>query len=133
MNQPASRWSLPIVLVAAVLHLALWLLLMREVVVILPAYEHAYRKINTQGPGVTHLIVSLRGFAPAIGLLFPVVDGIVLIWLHRQRQLPRLLHWSLLLLTLLTLVLGGLELENQLVIFKIREVLSRFTPPIPFP
>jgi hypothetical protein len=133
MNLPASRWSLPIVFVTAFLHLALWLLLVREVVFTLPAYEHAYRKVNSQVPTVTHLIVSMQGLAPAILLLFPVMDGIVLIWLHRQRQLPRLIHWSLLLLTVLTLVLGGLELENQLVILKIREVLSRFTPPIPFP
>jgi hypothetical protein len=128
MNQPTSRWSLPIVLVAAVLHLALWLLLVREVMFTLPASERAFADYNMRLPALTQLFFSffkVAEAAPAIWFVLPVLDGIVLVVLHRQRQLLLLILWSVLLLILLALALGALEFGIQLALLKLQEGLSR--------
>ena len=54
-----------------------------------------------------------------------VVDAVVLVVLHRQRQLLLLVLWSLLLLFLLAFALGALELGIHLAIIKLQEGLSR--------
>jgi hypothetical protein len=128
MNQPASRWSLPIVLVAAVLHLAFWLLLVREVMFTLPASMHTFAEYNMRLPALTELFLSFFKVVepvPAIWFVFPVVDAIVLVLLHRQRQLLLLILWSVLLLILLALALAALELGIQLAMLKLQEGLSR--------
>jgi hypothetical protein len=127
MNQPASRWSLPIVLVAAVLHLAFWLLLVFDVLR-LPAYEHQFAEYNMRLPALTQLCFAFFKVvepAPAVWLVLPVLDAIVLVVLHRQRQLILLILWSVLLLILLAMALGMLELGIQLALMKLQEGLSR--------
>jgi hypothetical protein len=128
MNQPASRWSLPIVLLAAFLHLAFWLLLMREVMFTLPAGMHTFADYNMRLPALTELFLSffrVAEKAPAIWFVLPVLDALVLVVLHRQRQLLLLILWSLLLLVFLALALGALELALHLALVKLQEGLSR--------
>jgi hypothetical protein len=127
MNPSSSRWSLPIVLVAAILHLALWLLLIREVF-LLPWYEQQFQQYNMRLPALTLLFFSFFKAAepvPAIWFVFPVADGIVLFLLHRKRQLLLLILWSILILFLLALGVGVLVLGMQLAVIKLQEGLSR--------
>src|SRR5262249_40713503 len=127
MNQPASRWSLPIVLIAAVLHLVFWLLLVHHVLM-LPAYEHQFAEYNMRLPALTQLCFAFFKIvepAPAVWLVFPILDAIILIVLHRQRQLVLLILWSVLVLILLAAGLGALELGIQLAMLKLQEGLSR--------
>src|SRR5438874_12844401 len=101
MNPPALRWSLPVVLVAAFLHLALWLLLVREVMFTLPASERTFADYNMRLPALTQLIITFFKFAegaPAVWFVLPAVDTIVLVVLHRRRQLLLLILWSVFLL-----------------------------------
>jgi type II secretory pathway component PulF len=131
MNQPASRWALPIVLVAAILHLALWLLLVREVMFTLPAAERTFADYNMKVPALTELCLSffrVAEKAPAVWFVLPIVDAIVLVVLYRQRQLLLLILWSVFLLILLALALGALEFGIQLAMFKLQEGLSRSLP-----
>jgi type II secretory pathway component PulF len=130
MNQAASRWSLPIVLVAAVLHLVFWLLLVRDVFM-LPAYEKQFAEYNMKLPALTQLFFAFFKVvepAPAVWFVLPVVDAIVLVVLHRQRQLLLLILWSVLVLILLAAALGALELGIHLALLKLQEGLSRSLP-----
>src|SRR5262249_46924350 len=131
MNQPASRWSLPIVLVAAVLHLAFWFLLAWEVMFTLPASERTFADYNMRVPAFTELCLvffRVAEKAPAIWFVLPVLDAVVLVVLYRQRQLLLLILWSVFLLILLALALGALELGIHLAMVKLQEGLSRSVP-----